>query len=70
MVGGCRRLHNVELHNLYTCSTHGRDVRTKFWLENLNGRDQLKKLRVERIILKWMLGKQGGRFVLDASELG
>jgi hypothetical protein len=30
----------------------------------------LKKLRVERIILKWMLGKQGGRFVLDASELG
>jgi hypothetical protein len=33
-------------------------MRTKFWFESLNGRDQLEDIHVDgRIILKWILGK-------------
>jgi hypothetical protein len=33
-----------------------------FWLEDLKGRDHYEDLGVDRkIILEWMLGKQGGR---------
>jgi hypothetical protein len=33
-----------------------------FWLENLNGRDHLEDLNTdERMALKWILGKQGGK---------
>jgi hypothetical protein len=39
-----------------SCSTHGGD--TKFWSENLKGRDQSEELGVDgRIILKQILGK-------------
>jgi hypothetical protein len=30
-------------------------------LENLKGRDQLEDLGIDRIILKWVLKKEGGR---------
>jgi hypothetical protein len=34
---------------------------TKFWFENLKGRDRLEDLNVDgRIILERVLGKQGG----------
>jgi hypothetical protein len=34
-------------------------MRTKFWLESLQGRDHSKDLGVYgRIILKWILGKE------------
>jgi len=37
-------------------------MRTIFWLENLSGRDHLEELEVdERIILKWILGKEDRR---------
>jgi hypothetical protein len=33
-------------------------MRTKFWSENLKGRDHSEDLRVDgRIILEWVLGK-------------
>jgi hypothetical protein len=36
----------------------------KFWLENLMGRDHLKDLGIDgMIILKWVLGKQGVKMV-------
>jgi hypothetical protein len=35
---------------------------TKFWSENLNGRDHLEDLAVDgKIILEWILKKQVGR---------
>jgi hypothetical protein len=35
-------------------------MHTKFWLECLKGRDHLEDQRIDRrIILKWILGKQG-----------
>jgi hypothetical protein len=40
------------------CSTHGgrREIHTKFWSENLKGRDQSDDLGVDgRIILEWIL---------------
>jgi hypothetical protein len=37
-----------------------REVHTKFWLENLKGRDTFADLgKDERVILKWILKKQG-----------
>jgi hypothetical protein len=72
VLGACRRLHSEELHNLYTSSNiirvnksrgltgAGHVVRmlTRFWTENLKGRDHAKDLRVDgRIILEWVLGK-------------
>jgi len=37
-------------------------MNTKFWLENLKGRDQLEGLDVDgRIILEWVLGDKGGK---------
>jgi hypothetical protein len=37
-------------------------MHTKFWSENLKGRDHSEDLGVdERIILEWILGKQGGK---------
>jgi hypothetical protein len=43
-----------------TCSIYGRDeICTKSQSQNLNGRDHLRDLRLERIILKWTLNKQG-----------
>jgi len=47
-----------------TCSIHGRDEKwcTKFWLENLRGRDHSGDLGTDgNMILEWMLGKQGGK---------
>jgi hypothetical protein len=39
-----------------------KEMRTIFWLENLSGRDHLEELEVdERIILKWILGKEDRR---------
>jgi len=38
-----------------TCSTH--DMRRKFWLENLKGRDYSEDIGVDgRITLGWILG--------------
>jgi hypothetical protein len=37
-------------------------MHTEFWLENLEGRNHLGDLSIdERIILKWILKKQGMR---------
>jgi len=37
-------------------------MHTKFWSVNLNGRDPLEDLGVHgRIILKFILGKEGGK---------
>jgi len=37
-------------------------MHTKFWPENLKGRDHAEDLDVNgKIILKWILGKQGGK---------
>jgi len=46
-----------------SCSTHGvgQEVYTKFLSENLKGRDHSEDPGVGgRIILEWILGKQGG----------
>jgi hypothetical protein len=41
----------------------------KFWSENMKGRDHSEDLGVYgRIILQWILGKQGGRCGLDSSD--
>jgi hypothetical protein len=51
-------------------------MHTKFWSENLKGRDEiyvygkdlLEDLRTDdRIILKWIIRKYSGRYVLDSS---
>jgi hypothetical protein len=37
-------------------------MHTKFWLENLNGRDHLEDLGAHRkIISEWILGKYSGK---------
>jgi hypothetical protein len=37
-------------------------MRTKFWSENIKGRDHSENLGVdERITLNWILGEQGGK---------
>jgi len=47
------------------CSTHGiGEINTKFWSENLKGRDHSEDLAVDgRIILECISGKQGGEGV-------
>jgi hypothetical protein len=45
-----------------TCSTHGKDgkVYTKLWLESLKRRDLSEDPCADvRIILKWVVGKEG-----------
>jgi hypothetical protein len=74
IIGGCRKLYNGELHNLYSfpttaqmiksgrkrlsisssCSTHGRDVHTKFLQDSLKKRDYLEDLGIDLKILKWI----------------
>jgi len=43
----------------WECSANGRDeIYTRFWSENLKGRNHSQDLEVEgKIILKWILGK-------------
>jgi hypothetical protein len=37
-------------------------MHTKYWMENLKGRDHLEALGIdERIKLKWILAKYGGK---------
>jgi len=36
---------------------------TKFWSENLKGRDHLEDVGIGGEILKWMLGKMGSGFI-------
>jgi hypothetical protein len=37
-------------------------MHTKFWLENLKGKDHSEDLGIEgKIILEWILGKLGGK---------
>jgi hypothetical protein len=44
---------------------------TKFWSENLKGRDHFEDLGVDRIILEWILGeKKVERYELNASGSG
>jgi hypothetical protein len=46
-------------------------MRTKFWSENLKGRDHSEDLGVDGMtILEWFSGKQGGRCGLDSSGSG
>jgi hypothetical protein len=45
------------------CSMHGSviEMYTKFWLENLKERDHFEDLGIDgKIILEWILGKEGG----------
>jgi len=68
MAGGCRRLHDEELHNLYSSPDIirvvksrrmrwvGREARmaemrksTKFWLENLKGRENSSRIWEDNI---------------------
>jgi hypothetical protein len=69
VVAGCRRLHNEELHNLYTSLNITRVIKSRrirwerrvarmgetiFYLENLNGRDRCEDLGIDvKIILEW-----------------
>jgi hypothetical protein len=40
------------------CSTWERcEMHTKFWLENLKGRNHLEELGIDKNILEWILGK-------------
>jgi hypothetical protein len=77
VVGGWRRLHNEELHNLYASPTVIRvirsrrmrwmghvarmgEIRTKFWSENLKGRDHTEDLGIdEKIIFRMVLTEIG-----------
>jgi len=45
------------------CSTCGREeMHTKFWSENLKGRDLSENLGLDwKIILEWILDKEGGK---------
>jgi hypothetical protein len=44
-------------------------MRTKFWSENLKGRDHSEDLGIDgKIILEWILGKQGKECGLDTSD--
>jgi len=46
-------------------------MHTIFWLENLKERDHLEDVSVDgNIILEWILRKQGGCGLDDASGLG
>jgi len=36
------------------CSTHGRDMYTKFWSESLKGRDHSEDLGTDGRIVKWI----------------
>jgi hypothetical protein len=46
-------------------------MHTKFWSENLKGRDHEENLNVDgRIILECILGKQDGKFRMDSSGSG
>jgi hypothetical protein len=51
---------------------HGRlEMCTKFGFESLNGRDHLEHLNIDgRIILKWILGKEGSGWGLDKPGSG
>jgi hypothetical protein len=55
VTGGWRKLHNEELHILYSSPKYG--------LESLNGRrEYIEDLRIfARIILKWIFWKSGGK---------
>jgi hypothetical protein len=37
------------------------EMHAKFWSENLNGKDHSEDLGVDGNILKWILGRQGGK---------
>jgi len=51
-VAGCwRRLHNEDLHNLYTSPSIIKAMRTKFWSGNINGMYHLGNLSVDRKII-------------------
>jgi hypothetical protein len=74
--GGWIRLHNEELHNLYTSANISRVIRRwaghvvrmtettnayKFWSENMKGRDHLEELGVNgRIKLERILKNRVG----------
>jgi hypothetical protein len=46
-------------------------MHTKFWLENLTGREHTEDLSVDgEIILEWILGKRVRRCGLDLSGSG
>jgi hypothetical protein len=53
-------------------STHGKDENIyKILVKNLEGRDLSEDLSVDgRIILEWILEKQGGRRLLDSTGSG
>jgi hypothetical protein len=43
-------------------------MHTKFWSESLEGRDHLEDLVIDgKLILKWILGKQGVKCGMDIS---
>jgi hypothetical protein len=46
-------------------------VNAKFWLESWKGRDHAKDLGIDRrIILKWIIGKQGWKVWIGSMWLG
>jgi hypothetical protein len=46
-------------------------MHTAFWLGNQKGRDHLEDLGIDgKIILEWILGKEGGKVWMDASASG
>jgi hypothetical protein len=66
MVGGWRRLHNEELHNLRWEGHVSRmgQIRNahKFFVGKTEGKKPLEDLDVDvKITLEWILRKQGGK---------
>jgi hypothetical protein len=79
IIGGWRKLHNEELHNVHFLLNIIRTIKLMkwaghvgFWYKNLKQRDHQEDIGEDsRIILKWILEKwDEGGYGLDSSGSG